>query len=758
MAKRLIDIGKKVGGPAGSWRRRWAVLMSLVLAVGGGLVIVRAVHDDGLFELDGDATSGTHPTFVPPFNPPAALDDWDHVCYQVAINAGLSPSAAQAKCTTNTGAPGANAVSWVSELLPNSTIFVGGGSKDPQDINNWAWKNESGGLPDKDNLVHAYAARYHLPNPLLPNAKCPGTETTCDIIYFGSDRFDNSGDAQQAFWFLQNEIGLGTNKVGGAFGFVTGSTSTPPEFHRPGDVLIISDFSNGGTVATISVFKWDPVRPDPANPVQFTGCVATNKAVKPNDPTKTVNDTTCADANLRILANLVGDAAKCTTTGPNDIACGVVNPTTINMPWAFTDKSGTPNKGALNGEFFEAGIDLTPFNLGGECFASVVSETRSSTSTTATLKDFVLGSFAKCESGLTTTPQSVDGDISDHLSIGTGVVQARDKADLTIGGIANWSGTLTFHLCGPIATGTCDTGGTLIGGGGTITNASNNPSFSDFANISSVGRYCFRADFVSQTTGVPDAHDSRETECFIVDPVTPTLTTGASTTVVLGGAIHDTAFLSGTATKPGDPIINPTTPGGAATGTITFNLYGPIVGPITDTSCTTLAAGFTATTKSVSGNANYVSADFTPTAVGTYVWIASYDGDSPNTNASAPSLCSDAAESVTITDTTAVTSAQIWVPNDSGTVAATGGSALSGTLSLDLYESANCSGPAVTGQHYQKTLTNATTLADRTIISTNSTYSVLATITVSWKTVFTPSGSNVSGSDHCESTSLTIVN
>ena len=41
------------------------------------------------------------------------------------------------------------------------------------------------------------------------------------------------------------------------------------------------------------------------------------------------------------------------------------------MPWPFTDKSGTPTNQALNGEFYEGGINLSSLGLGSECFASI---------------------------------------------------------------------------------------------------------------------------------------------------------------------------------------------------------------------------------------------------------------------------------------------------------------------------------------------------------------------------------------------------
>src|SRR5262249_357184 len=336
------------------------------------------VHDTGAFELDGNAVNGAAPG-----------DDWDNVCHQVL----------QADCSTTSNTNGATAVDWVSEPNTNTTIFTGGGSKDPQDVNNWAWKDGAGGLPDKDNLLHSFASRY--------------TTNEGEVLYFGSDRLDNSGDAQQGFWFFQNSIGLGSNSVGGGSGFTGG--------HKAGDVLVVSDFSNGGTTSTIPVYSWD------------TTCKKTTGT--------TVG--ACGDANLRIKGTSTN--ANCGTASANDSFCGIVNANTITMPWSFTDKSGTPGNGALNGEFYEGGVNLTALGLGDTCFASVASETRSSTSTTATLKDFILGQFGTCISG-TTTQSSITGS----TSIGTGSVSVHDSATVTVTGVTTWNGTVQFHLRGPI--------------------------------------------------------------------------------------------------------------------------------------------------------------------------------------------------------------------------------------------------------------------------------------------------------------------
>ena len=110
----------------------------------------------------------------------------------------------------------------------------------------------------------------------------------------------------------------------------------------------------------------------------------------------------------------------------------------------------------------------------------------------------------------------------------------------------------------------------------------------------------------------------------------PTLSTTASGPVNLGTAIHDVANLSGASTAP------------AATGTITFKLYGP------DNATCSGSPIFT-TTKAVLGNGAYTSASFTPTLVGTYRWVASYSGDyNPQTktgNSAVSGSCNDTGES-----------------------------------------------------------------------------------------------------------------
>ena len=93
-----------------------------------------AVHDTGTFQLDGDASTATQP-----FGP-KAKDDWDKVCHEV-----IEPKGPGTKCSTTENTSGATAVAWTAEPGLNETAFTGGGSKDPKDIRQWLWTDESGG-------------------------------------------------------------------------------------------------------------------------------------------------------------------------------------------------------------------------------------------------------------------------------------------------------------------------------------------------------------------------------------------------------------------------------------------------------------------------------------------------------------------------------------------------------------------------------------------------------------------------------------
>jgi hypothetical protein len=150
------------------------------------------------------------------------------------------------------------------------------------------------------------------------------------------------------------------------------------------------------------------------------------------------------------------------------------------------------------------------------------------------------------------------------------------------------------------------------------------------------------------TPSIPDGIEVSATwqvSCQNAPKATPTLSTQASPSVLLGGPVHDTATLAG---------------GNAPTGPITFRLYGP------DNGTCAGAPSFT-TAATVTGNASYISASFTPPATGTYRWTAEYSGDAKNNGAFSP--CNAANESVAVTPFVAPTPTATFSGNVPGPIA-----------------------------------------------------------------------------------------
>jgi len=237
-----------------------------------------------------------------------------------------------------------------------ASIFTGG-RKDIQEISDWGHKD--GSVPDKDDITDAYAAAYTYNGDL--------------IVYFGADRLSNVGDAFLGFWFFKNLISTNPD------GSFTGD-------HENGDTLILADWPQASNaVPEIAVLVWDD------------GCSkAANNNPQPGQ---------CAAQNLRLIYGGTGAGAVCNPSVDPQPACAVANdelgpydPTP--SPWPYTSKDGFVNEFPYE-TFFEGGANLTDLLGGDACFASFMAETRSSSSFTASLKDFRLDSFPVCAISVT---------------------------------------------------------------------------------------------------------------------------------------------------------------------------------------------------------------------------------------------------------------------------------------------------------------------------------------------------------------------
>ena len=551
------------------------------------------------------------------------------------------------------------------------------------------------------------------------------------ILYFGADRFATNGSKDFGFWFFKTPVAAEN------FAF-TGT-------HSLGDVLILGTFTGGGATTTIRVYEWVGTGGNASQTGTIDG---------PN-----------------------GDFTDCIQdpplTGP-DNGCATVNNTTIPVPWQYIAKGEAQAGQIPSGGFLEGGVNLTAIGLEG-CFSSFLAETRSSPSLTAQLKDFTVGSFEACGATVTTTPADDEGtaltdtdDPADGLAnaqLGTGAagVDVTDTATFDVTGVSEWDGNVDFFICGPIDDpATCETGG--VAAGSVAVDETTVKATSDVVNLTEAGRYCWRGEFTSTTNGVPDSTDASLGECFEVDPVQPTLSTTAwssgdatgsaqTTPVSFGDPLYDKAVLGGTAYQPGTdggdtdyPSINATMDTKAA-GTITFTLVGPD-GLTTD--CTTEAtalAGSTGTNPedvTVDGDADYFTSGFTPDEPGDFHWKASYDGDSPNTlSVTHNDECDETGEDVTVQQLQpTMDTAQEFVPNDSATInVAAGAGDLDGNVVFKLYvDDATCTDPPAytsTAQAVSDTDDAGDVTLSDTVSSDNSTAYTVDGTTFDWVVEFT---------------------
>ena len=94
-----------------------------------------------------------------------------------------------------------------------------------------------------------------------------------------------------------------------------------------------------------------------------------------------------------------------------------------------------------------------------------------------------------------------------------------DSATVSGTGDGTPTGTVSFFVCGPIASGTCSTGGSAVGSPVAL---SGGKATSDAFAPSSVGRYCFRGDYSGDNNYSPSS-DSSAGECFNVGGANGTL-------------------------------------------------------------------------------------------------------------------------------------------------------------------------------------------------------------------------------------------
>ena len=492
---------------------------------------------------------------------------------------------------------GFSAATFSRDFIPGSTkdnSTYTTGSKDTLDINPGWQCAASNNVSDKVDMLNSYAVIFQNPAVASPDL----------LVYFGLERASNNGAGDVGFWLLQDKT-VGCDATNG--------TTTFTGHHINGDVLIVSEFSVGGTISTIKVFVWQGTT-DPSNP-------------------------------LLLKADISNPEPNCASTAANvsTIACAIVNTATnnppaglISTPWLTQPASNTLPKPLPAGftaghtlaasEFYEGALNITAV-LGlktNPCFAKFVPDTRSSPSITATLFDFSVASFASCATKIETTPNPSTATIPATLN---------DSATLS-GGSDPVTGTITFNLYGPDPVNgppTCTTpiytATVNVNGNGTYSSTAA-ASTTGSNVVTTPGTYEWTASYSGDANGNQPSSSGCGLEAVVVGKATPS---PASAQTLLP---NDSATITGVA-----GIATPT-------GTVDFKLFGP-----SDTTCSgTPVLQQLAVVLSNTGTASTSNTTFTVDAstAGTYRWTVHYSGDA--NYVAADKLCGAEQFTATITN------------------------------------------------------------------------------------------------------------
>jgi hypothetical protein len=167
-------------------------------------------------------------------------------------------------------------------------------------------------------------------------------------LYFCGDRTAINGTAQIGFWFFLNDVFPKPDGTFNADHKAANLSATPPQY---GDLLILSNFTNGGGFVNINIYT-------------FTGYKG-------------------GKATFQLL-NGTAPATAVVNNVPRDV------PDTVVAAWTYQSKSG-PFGLYVTGSFFEGSVDLS--RLGNLCFQQFLMETRNSAELSASQQDMAADDF-----------------------------------------------------------------------------------------------------------------------------------------------------------------------------------------------------------------------------------------------------------------------------------------------------------------------------------------------------------------------------
>jgi hypothetical protein len=746
-------MARKVIGPTGSRRRRWFFLFTSIAALaaaaffiaGAGATIGTSTFEgnDGNLVVNGGATA----------------HDWDNA---PNLHTGQDLPTGTGDNSFGQGAKEDNVnTTVVSGSIPNSKADLGRFAVASEIIGGdtymylaWTRENQSGTTNFDFELNQAAQ-----PDLTTPGAKVLNRTTDDLLINYAFQGGSNSPTLTKYHWGGSSWISDGTIAAGcseGATNSVTisenlgGRTAVSRPAQQFGEAAI--NMTCAGLIPSGSCESFSDIYVKSRSSTSFTSEIKDFIAPIP------VSLSNCGEIKIikRTAPRGVDQAFGYTSTGG-------LNPSTFSL----NDKDGATGDSANNTADYTSlqpgsysvteGANPNGFSFG------TLSCTGGGANTSTSGKVATIGLDAnEVVTCIYTNHQNTDS-ISTQQSASAAVAPGTAVTDTaTVTGDTNDghapSGNVTFSLCGPLASASgCASGGStvstnsLVAGSG-VTSSATSDSVNGGAGLAP-GFYCFRAAYAGDTHYPAKTEGgSTGTECFQVLRISTTTSSSPSSSAVnFGASVTDSALVSADAAGDDYP-----------SGTVTFFVCNPtqtvsgacpvgtqVGSPVTDAASDPQTDPHSATATSAAVTANML---------GTWCFRAVYTPGDPNGAFYTGSDDHSVGECFTVSDSTSSTSAQTWVPNDSGTVGAAHSAPLSGTLSIQMYTGGTCAtGNEVSGKLYSKTLTNATLVADRTVTSNNST-AISTSQTISWLVKFVSTNSNVSGSQHCESSDLTITN
>ncbi len=416
-------------------------------------------------------------------------------------------------------------------------------------------------------------------------------------------------------------VGAAINDVATLSGGFNPTGSITFNVYAPGDTTCATPISvppaatvNGAgnytsgnyTTSAVGVYQWIASYSGDANnnPVQ-TACGDANES-------STVNK---ASPSLTTLASpTTGTVGVAITVGDTATMSGGFNPTgsvtfTLYSDAACSIPVGVSGSGTLSGGIATFSTSWTPPSVGTFYWQASYGGDANNNSFTEGCnqlnEEIVIG---KASPSIVTQASPTSGTVGQALTVG-------DTA--TFSGGDNPSGSVSFTL---YSDNKCTAAVSGVSGSGPISSGS--ATFSTSWTPPAAGTYYWVASYAGDvnnngfTTGCGDANEQ-----IVIAKVTPSIITSATNASGASTSVSDSATLSGG--------FNPT-------GSITFKLYGPSASP----SCSTLV--FTSSAVAVNGNGTYGPVSFSPSAFGSYYWIASYSGD--GNNSAVTTSCGDAGE------------------------------------------------------------------------------------------------------------------